>query len=66
MPFEGLQCSCLKHGEIAGSYKGVLRSMLAQTWPLEMCKTIVEGVCAVVRKVRQRRHMFPVADGQPL
>jgi hypothetical protein len=52
-PFEGLSCNCDFHGEIAGNYKGTLRSKLAQVWPYDMCLRIVQGVLAVIRQGAQ-------------
>ena len=55
-PFEGLQCEHSSHGEIAGSYRGSQRSKLAQVWPTEMCRRIVEGIISLIRSIPSRCH----------
>ena len=57
VPFHGLACSCRQHGCLEGAYKGISRSKLAQVWPIEMCKRIVEGICCLLRR---KQHAFPL------
>ena len=43
--FDDLHCRCDVHGTIIGGIGGQRRSKVAQVWPLEMCRRIVEGIC---------------------
>ena len=52
-PFEGLACSHSSHAELEGFYKGVNRTKLAQTWPVEMCRRIVEGILQIIREIKK-------------
>jgi hypothetical protein len=65
-PFAGLKCDHDQHGDICGQYNGQQRSKLAQVWPPEMCRMIVEGSCMLLKRigtVKQRCILgFPVED----
>ena len=66
-PFRHLGCNCQMHGEIAGSYRGVLRSKLAQVWPRDMCRRIVEGICLLLKAMETRGagvHAYPAVVGE--
>ena len=65
-PFNGLECNCqCEHGNLEGSYRGQLRSRLAQTWPAEMCHRIVSGVMTLLQSTcRLSARHYPVADGR--
>ena len=64
-PFEGLECHHTCHGEISGKYKGTSRSKLAQVWPTEMCRRIVEA-CQILIKHHRSLGVYPsVLDARP-
>ena len=50
-PFEHLACDHIVHGDMIGMYRGRKRSQLAQVWPPEMCRKIVEGICCLIRRI---------------
>jgi len=69
MPFEGIRCEFDRHGEMVGSYKGQQRSKLAQVWPPEFCKRVVEGICLLLKRIgastKPTFFHFPVEDEIP-
>ena len=66
-PFEELQCTCSSHGTLTGQYKGQQRSKLAQVWPLTMCRMIVEGVIALLKRTSGNRNLevsYPTTENK--
>ena len=62
-PFQGLACTCKReHGKLEGSYKGKLRSRLAQVWPAEMCHRIVSGIMTVLQTSMKASRSYPVEE----
>ena len=68
-PFEGIMCMFDRHGEMVGTYQGQQRSKLAQVWPPEFCRRIVEGICLLLRRIgpdsRPTFLYFPVGGEIP-
>ena len=64
--FDDLECTHEEHGAIVGSYQGQKRSALAQVWPTEMCRRIVEGIAQIIRRIRKDGELAYVAESSEL
>ena len=66
-PFKQIECVHQRgeHGQIVGPWRGLSRSKLAQVWPPEMCRRIVEGTCLLIRQLgKQRSPIYAMTDSE--
>ena len=59
-PFEGLQCTCARHGVI----RGTRESVAAAIYPLEMCRLLAAAIASVERKTQRDRRIESSFPGE--